>query len=96
MSEQPAQPASPAASVSAHENPLARAADWFRDHHGQVEAGAREAAAVADELKPLLQGHTSGVLALAAKVLASPELKVIAPDVLELALSAVQIAGVAL
>ena len=90
MTEQPA-----AATVSPppHESPLARAEEWFRGHEGHLEAGV---IAVADQLKPLLQGHTAGVFALAAKVLADPAFKALAPDVLELVLSAAQIAGVAL
>lgn len=92
MSEQPAPPAA----EGSHETPLEHVAGWFRAHEGQLGAGARDAAAVAEELKPLLKGHAAGIFALAEKVLSSPELKVIAPDVLDLVLSAAQIAGVAL
>ncbi len=91
MTEQPA--AVPAVPPPPRETTLEHVEGWFREHDVKLEAGA---AAVAEELKPLLQGHTAGVFALAAKVLASPELKVIASDVLELVLSAAQIAGVAL
>lgn len=96
MTEQPAQDPAPEPPAVPHEGPLARTEDWFRDHGGQLRAGAKDAAVIAEELKPLLQGHASGMFALAAKVLASPELKAIAPDVLDLVLSAAQIAGVAL
>ena len=96
MTEQP-EPAAPPVVLGPpapkHEGPLARAEGWFRDHEPQITA---DAVTVADELKPLLRGHASGVLALAAKVIANPALKSLAPDVLELAVSAVTMAGVAL
>jgi hypothetical protein len=76
-----------------HESPLERAEGWLRGHGPQIEA---DAITVADELKPLLRGHAAGVLELASRVLADPALKSLAPDVLELAVSAVTMAGVAL
>jgi hypothetical protein len=95
VSEQPAQGAPPE-QAEAHENPLARAGQWLHAHEGQAQAGIREAAAVAEELKPLLKGHAAGVFALAGKVLSSPEFKAIAPDMLELVVTAAQLAGAAL
>jgi hypothetical protein len=87
------QPAPPVTLPPPHESLIEHAESWFRDHRGQLGA---DAALVAEELKPLLAGHTSGVFALAARVLADPSLKVIASDVLDLVMSAAQIAGVAL
>ena len=85
VTDQPAQ--ATALAQPRHESPLTCAEDWFHGREGQ---------AVTEELKPWLQGHFAGVFALASKVLGSPELKAIAPEVLELAGSAARIAGVAL
>lgn len=96
MTEQAAPAASPVVlgpPPPKHESPLERAEEWFHGHEPQIE---RDAVTVAEELKPVLQDHFAGVFALAAEVLGKPELRAIAPAVLELAESAARIGGLAL
>jgi hypothetical protein len=93
VTEQPAPPVVLGPPPPEHESPLERAEGWLRRNDPRITA---DAVTVADELKPLLRGHAAGVLALAGKVIADPALKDLAPDVLELAVSAVTMAGVAL
>ena len=79
-----------------HEGLPQRLEDWFHGHGSEVKALAADGITVADELKPFLQAHFARDFALVAKVLADPELKALAADVLELAESAARIGGVAL
>lgn len=91
MTEQnpgPVPPASPE-----QESALRHVEDWFHARRRQVDPAV---ISVAEELKPLLSGHAAGVFALAAKVLASPELRALAPQAVDLADSAVTIASAAL
>lgn len=92
MSDQPQAAVPP----QMHENPVQKAGDWFRHHEADLEHAGHAAVLIADELKPVLQDHASGLFALASKVFADPELKALAPDVLALVISAARIAGVAL
>lgn len=79
-----------------HEGPLKRAEEWFRGHEPEIRAAAKAGDAGAEELKPVLQDHFARIFALAAKVLAHPELKAVAPEVLELAETAARIGSAAL
>ena len=69
----------------AHEGPLAHLGSWFQ--HGET---------ITDDLKPLLQAHSASIFTLAAKVFANPDLKTIAPDMLDLVITAAKIAGATL
>lgn len=88
----PAHPADPAAEPGW----FAETAERLIEHVHPDAQPAPAAAAVAEEVRPLLHGHAAAVFDLARKVFSSPELKVLAPDVLDLVIGAAKIAGVAL